>query len=63
MVRLLNRSRTMSKILRAGMAALGIAVLSMFAPVLVQAQQISAVAIDEDDIGGVVRRGRRLASG
>jgi hypothetical protein len=45
---------TMSKILLAGMAALGFAVLSMFAPVLVQAQQISAVAIDNDDIGGVV---------
>ena len=45
---------TMSKILLAGMAAMVIAVLSMFAPVLVQAQQISAVAIDNDDIGGVV---------
>jgi len=44
----------MRKILWACMAAIGIAVSSMFAPVLVQAQQVSAVAIDDDDIGGVV---------
>ena len=44
----------MSKIFWAGMAAMCIAVLSMFTPVLVQAQQTSAVAIDDDDIGGVV---------
>jgi hypothetical protein len=44
----------MRKILLAGIAAIGIAVLSLVAPTLLQAQQTAAVVIDDDDIGGVV---------
>ena len=45
----------MRKMLLAGMTAMGIAVLSLFAPALLHAQQVTTVAIDNDDIGGVVR--------
>src|SRR5258706_2794182 len=44
---------TMRKILLTGVAAIGIAAL-WFAPASLQAQQVAAVAIDNDDIGGVV---------
>src|SRR5689334_13249742 len=45
---------TMRKILLMGVAAIGIAALGLIAPALLQAQQTAAVAIDGDDIGGVV---------
>jgi hypothetical protein len=44
----------MRKILLAGVAAIGIAALGLVAPAPLQAQQAAAVAIDNDDIGGVV---------
>ncbi|HEX9397885.1 MAG TPA: carboxypeptidase-like regulatory domain-containing protein, partial [Burkholderiales bacterium] len=44
----------MRKILLSGVAAIGIAVLGLVAPASLQAQQAAAVAIDNDDIGGVV---------
>ncbi len=46
---------TMQKIFRNGLAAIGFAALSLIAPASLQAQQPAAVAIDNDDIGGVVR--------
>src|SRR3979409_1934496 len=45
----------MRKFLLTGVAAIGIAVLGLVAPVSLQAQQTAAVAIDNDDIGGVVK--------
>src|SRR5260221_12376118 len=45
---------TMREILLTGVAALGIAGLGLVAPSSLQAQQAAAVAIDNDDIGGVV---------
>src|SRR5712664_4217511 len=45
---------TMRKILLTGVAAIGIAALGLVAPVSLQAQQVAAVAIDNDDVGGVV---------
>ena len=45
---------TMRKILLTGVAAIGIAALGLVAPASLQAQQVAAVAIDNDDIGGVV---------
>src|SRR5258707_5496832 len=45
---------TMRKILLTGVAAIGIAALGWVAPASLQAQQVAAVAIDNDDIGGVV---------
>jgi streptogramin lyase len=45
----------MQKIFRNGLAAIGFAALSLIAPASLQAQQPAAVAIDNDDIGGVVR--------
>src|SRR3954471_13943760 len=44
----------MRKILLAGLAACGIAALASVAPDALHAQQVAAVAIDNDDIGGVV---------
>src|SRR5882762_4365762 len=49
---LLQGGMTMRKILLTGVAAIGIAVVGWVAPASLQAQQ--AVAIDNDDIGGVV---------
>ena len=45
----------MQKIFRNGLAAIGFAALTLIAPASLQAQQPAAVAIDNDDIGGVVR--------
>jgi len=52
-----------AQILLTGVAAIGIAAVGWIAPASLQAQQ--AVAIDNDDIGGVVTgpKGRRPASG
>src|SRR3979409_2448460 len=44
----------MRKILLTGVAVIGIAALGLVAPASLQAQQVAAVAIDKDDIGGVV---------
>ena len=45
---------TLQKILFTGVAAIGIAALGMVAPSSLMAQQAASVAIDNDDIGGVV---------
>src|SRR4051812_30784637 len=45
----------MRKILIAGLAAIGMTSLISVAPVSLHAQQVAEVAIDNDDIGGVVR--------
>ena len=45
---------TMRKILLTGVVAIGIAALGLVAPSSLQAKQVAAVAIDHDDIGGVV---------
>src|SRR3981081_627716 len=45
---------TMRKILLTGVAALGVEARGWGAPASLQAQQVAAVAIDNDDIGGVV---------
>ena len=44
----------MKKLILTGFAAIGIAAACFIAPVSLQAQQPAAVAIDNDDIGGVV---------
>ena len=44
----------MKKLILTGLAAIGIAAACFIAPVSLQAQQPAAVAIDNDDIGGVV---------
>ena len=45
---------TLRQILSARVAAISIALFGLFTPSLLQAQQTTAVAIDNDDIGGVV---------
>src|SRR5882762_3442294 len=48
------RGMRMRKILFTGVGAIGIAAVGCVAPASLQAQQTAAVAIDNDDIGGVV---------
>ena len=44
----------MKKFILTSITAIGIAALGLIAPATLQAQQPAAVAIDSDDIGGVV---------
>ena len=44
----------MKKFILTSITAIGIAALGLIAPSTLQAQQPAAVAIDSDDIGGVV---------
>ena len=54
---------TMRKFLLISVAAIGIAGLALVAPISLQAQQPAVVAIDDDDIGGVVRSAKGPEAG